>query len=179
MDKVVEINRLHSIIAAMAREHGISHAQVLNRLVDRAIAVERGLEPRAGEPGVEEEVCRNLGVSLNEYQTRADNPLSLNQREYLELNSQPGRYTPRMEEPDDRRTDVRAPARGDSIADPIGAPRMFEEQPEPAWQDGWEEPATSGVDEFSGVEPKRESVYLRKKFQFNGGRGHFAGFRNA
>ena len=97
MDKVVEINRLHSIIAAMAREHGISHAQVLNRLVDRAIAVERGLEPPAGEPGVEEEVCRNLGVSLNEYQTRADNPLSLNQREYLELNSQPGHSRPLLE----------------------------------------------------------------------------------
>jgi hypothetical protein len=49
---------------------------------------------------------------------------------------------------------------------------------EPSWKYGSEPPDTSGESEFSSIEPQRQSVYLRKKFQFNGGRGHFGGFKS-
>jgi hypothetical protein len=177
-----ELNRLHLNIATMARTNGVSHAKMLLALADKAIAVERSLEPAARAPSHADEVCRAFGLDQLEFELRAGNRLSYHQSEFGRRPEEPyttrGRFTPRMEEPSDWRDDAPVPAKGNSPVDPVGRPKFFSKPPQPIWKGDDEEPSTSGEDEFSSLPSGQDdSKYVRRKYQFNGGRGHFGGFR--
>jgi hypothetical protein len=182
-----EIDRLHRGIARMVREQGMSHGKLLLELANKAILVERGLEPAPREPSHADEVRRAFGLDRLEFELSSANRLSLNHGEqFARRPEEPytrGKYTPRMEAPTQWRDDAPVPARGDSLTDPVGVPKFFSKPPASIWKGGDEEPSTSGEDEFSSLPAGQDdSKYVRRKFRSPRGerRGerHFGGFRN-
>jgi len=125
---------------------------------------------------VVDEICRNLNVHPLEFEQRSANHLSLNQAEQFTCEPEPGRYTPRAEAPAaSLRTDQPVPARGNSIADPVGQPKFFSKPPQRIWRGDDEEPSTSGTDEFSSLPASQDdSKYVRRKYRSV----HFGGFKS-